>query len=182
MGLPETFLRANGGVFVNEDLADNALVYASVQILKTFARTDAWHTDGGSSLLHGGLTVFGTRRIEVELAEKGCISLAQRPGSFYVGNMCAMKHRVVHEGSVEETFGDGTQSEPVQITVMLRTDVFRCVQARKLNATPGPKDFFDIVNEETAMHLAEQPFRLPTLAEVVAESRGLPEESAASAW
>ena len=81
-----------------------------------------------------------------------------------------MKHRVVHKDSEEGAYRGETDG-PVQIAVMLRSDVFRNARARKANATPGPTELYEIVNEETALHLAEQPFRLPSLAEVVAESR-----------
>ena len=181
--LPRKFLAANGHPFLKEDMADNALVYASIQIMKTDARDDPWHTDGGSSLLHAGLPVFGSRNLEVELIGKeGCISLRQQPGSFYVGNMCAMRHRVVHKDSDEGAYrGETDPFQPVQMAVMLRSDVFRCARARKANATPGPTELFQIVNDETALHLATQTFRLPSLAEVVAESRRLPAKLAGSA-
>ena len=58
----------------------------------------------------------------------------------------------------------------VKIAIMFRTDVFRQSRARKINSTPGPKDLYKIVNEETARHLVEQPFVLPDLAAVVAET------------
>ena len=171
-GLPPEFLESNGEVFMKEDLADNAFVYASVQFMKIAAREDGWHTDGGSSLLHAALTLFGRRTVLISRSSEGCISLPQRPGSFYVGNLCAMNHNVVHGddatgslGKISETF----EHEQVQIAIMLRSDVFRVARARKINATPGPKELFTIVNAETAKHLAEQPFYLPDLAAVLEE-------------
>ena len=68
-------------------------------------------------------------------------------------------------------YGVGPPSEQVQIAVMLRTDVFRGARARKINAKPGPAGLFNIVNTATAKHLAEQPFHLPDLDAVLAESR-----------
>ena len=85
VGLPVDFL-PNVTPFTDEDLSDNAFAYASVQVLKVGEREDGWHTDGGASLLHAGLTIFGSRQLLVKVkGEEGCISLAQRPGSFYVG-------------------------------------------------------------------------------------------------
>ena len=171
-GLPSEFLQANGGVFMEEDFADNAFVYASVQLLKIGEREDGWHTDGGASLLHAGVTLFGSRTLQVKLEDApGCISLPQRPGSFYVGNLCALEHNVAHGEHAAGSYGEGPPSEQVQITVMLRTDVFRAARARRINATPGPTELFRIVNNETARHLAEQPFHLPDLTAVIAESR-----------
>ena len=82
----------NASPFVDEELSDNAFVYASVQVMKVgVPREDTWHTDGGASLLHAGLTILGRRQLHVKLKHPtGCVNLEldQRPGSFYVGNVC----------------------------------------------------------------------------------------------
>ena len=169
-GLPEEYLETNGTVFEEEDMADNALVYASVQLMRVAAREDGWHTDGGCSLLHISATVFGSRSVSVALEPEGCISMAQRPGSIYLGNLCALNHNVVHHERSPGCYGEGGPGEPIQIAVMLRSDVFRAARARKLNATPGPRELFRLVNGATAKHLAEEVFQLPTLADVLSES------------
>ena len=143
-------MQASGVAFMDEDFADNAFVYASVQLLKIGERADGWHTDGGASLLHAAVTVFGSRTLLVKLEDAGCISLPQRPGSFYVGNLCALNHNVVHSAHAAGSYGEGPPSEQVQIAVMLRSDVFRAARARRLNATPGPGELFRTVNSETA--------------------------------
>ena len=171
--LPEEFLATNGIPFVDEDFADNAFVYGSVQLMKVGAREDGWHTDGGASLLHASLTVFGSRAVEVKLDKPDCISLSQEPGSFYVGNMCAMQHNVKHKRQAEGCYGEGPKSQQVQIAVMLRSDVFRKARARKINSTPGHSELYRVVNTETAKHLADFPLYLPDLAAVIAESRGV---------
>ena len=168
-GIPTAFLDSNGGPFLDEDMAENAWVYASVQVLKVGKRIDGWHTDGGASLLHCGLTIFGSRAVEVEFEGGGCISLAQRPGSFYAGNLCAARHCVTHGETSEGCFGDGLASERVGIAVMLRSDVFRDARARRKDAVPGPKELFRVVNAVTARHLAEVPLYLPDIAAVLAE-------------
>ena len=53
---------------------------------------------------------------------------------------------------------------------MFRTDVFRESRARKINSCPGPLELYQIVNNETAKHLAEVPSYLPDLSAVLAES------------
>ena len=169
-GLPSELLAANGAPFMEEDFADNGLVYASVQLMKIGEREDGWHTDGGTSLLHASVTIYGSRTVQVQLEEEaGCISLLQRPGSFYMGNFCAFNHNVTHGAHAAGSYGEGPPSDQVQIAVMLRSDVFRAARARKINATPGPVELFRIVNSETAKHLSEQPFYLPDLAAVMAE-------------
>ena len=37
------------------------------------------------------------------------------------------------------------------------------------NARPGPQSLYDVVNTETAKHIAEVPFDLPDLSDVLAE-------------
>ena len=139
VGLPVDVL-PNAPRFMDEDLSDNAFAYASVQVLKVGEREDGWHTDGGASLLHAGLTIFGSRQLLVKVkGENDCISLAQRPGSFYVGNLCALEHNVAHGASAPGSLGDGPLEKQVQIAVMLRSDLFRQARARKIDSRPGPQ-------------------------------------------
>ena len=168
--LPADILASNGSPFVDEDFADNAFVYATIQLMKIGVREEAWHTDGGASLLHASLTLFGSRAVQMRVGEDSrMISLAQKPGSFYVGNMCAVEHNVKHSAESQGSLGEGC--EQVQIAVMLRTDVFRNARARKINCTPGPGELYRVVNAETAKHLAETPLYMPDLIDVIAESR-----------
>ena len=132
-------------------------------------REDGWHTDGGCSLLHASLAIFGERSVSVNLQEQGCISLPQRPGSFYLGNLVALSHNVVHGAHAPGSFGEGPEAEQVRIAVMLRSDVFRAARARIINATPGPSEFLRIVNGVTANHVADVS-QLPDLSAVVAEA------------
>ena len=142
VGLPVHVL-PNASPFMEEDLSDNAFAYASVQVLKVGKREDGWHTDGGASLLHAGLTIFGSRQLLVKVkGENGCTSLAQRPGSFYVGNLCALEHNVAHGASAPGSLGDGAmpQRKQVQIAVMLRSDLFRQARVRRKDACIGPPE------------------------------------------
>ena len=106
--------------------------------------------------------------MQVRLDGEATRELPQRPGSFYIGNLCAMSHNVVHDGNAEgcHTYAGphSTGTRSAQIAIMLRTDVFRGARARGINSTPGPAELYSVVNEETAKHLAEQPFKLPDLA------------------
>ena len=52
---------------------------------------------------------------------------------------------------------------------MISSDVFRDFTARKINSTPGPAEFFRVVNYTVAQHLADVPVALPDLTEVLAE-------------
>ena len=160
---------------------DNALAYVSTQLMKPGERDDGWHTDGGTSLLHASVTLFGTRELQVRaLGQDGqdrVVTLAQRPGSFYVGNMCALEHNVHHTNDSSRCFEIASASAAtarmpgIQIAVLLTTDVFRRNQARKRNATPGPAELYDVVNHVIATYLAEGPsLQLPDLTAVIAEA------------
>ena len=94
-----------------------------MQFRRVGERKDGWHTDGGASLLHGALTVW--EAVHSKSSRKGgCISLPQKPGSFYVGNLCALEHNVEHCAESAGCYGVGPPSEQAQIAVMLRTDAF----------------------------------------------------------
>jgi serine/threonine protein kinase len=198
-GMPSAICQQNGQPFLQEDFADNAFAYASIQLMQPGARDDGWHTDGGCSLLHASVTLFGTRSVEVKVEGKPQVTLDQEPGSFYVGNLSALEHNVRHHEECKHTFdgaavtakgdgkdlasaatakGDAEDPAPAetakgdqrrQIAVMIRSDVFRNFRARKINSTPGPVEFFRVVNRIVAQHLADVPVALPDLTEVLAE-------------
>ena len=197
--MPEYLYAVNGKPILEEEFADNAFAYASIQVMKPGQRDDGWHTDGGSSLLHASVTLFGTRTVQVRMDGEEEVNLAQEPGSFYVGNLCALEHNVRHHEECKHTFdgaavtakgdgkdlasaatakGDAEDPAPAetakgdqrrQIAVMIRSDVFRNFRARKINSTPGPVEFFRVVNRIVAQHLANVPVALPDLTEVLAE-------------
>ena len=184
---------------MQEGFADNAFAYVSIQLMQPGARDDGWHTDGGCSLLRASVAFFGTRSVEVKVKGKPQVTLDQEPGSFYVGNLSALEHKVRHheeckhtsEGAVVTAKGDGKGlasvatakgdaedparaetakgDQRLQIAVMIRSDVFRELRARKKNSTPGPVEFFHVVNRTVAQHLADVPVAPPDLTEVLAE-------------
>ena len=103
-GMPETIYQKNGQPILQEDFADNAFAYVSIQLMQPGARDDGWHTDGGCSLLHASVTLFGTRSVEVKVEGHPKITLDQEPGSFYVGNLPALEHNVRHHVECNHTF------------------------------------------------------------------------------
>ena len=196
--MPQEIYGKNGQPILEEDFADNAFVYASIQLMQPGERDDGWHTDGGCSLLHASVTIFGTRSVQVKVEGQSQVTLEQEPGSFYVGNLAALEHNVRHHVECKHTFDgaaataklyrklcDGITAERdagnassaataegdqrLQIAVMIRCDVFRDLRARKKNSTPGPAEFFRVVNYAAAQHLADVPVALPDLTEVLAE-------------
>ena len=198
-GMPETIYQKNGQPILQEDFADNAFAYVSIQLMQLGARDDGRHTYGGCSLLHAPVTLFGTRSVDVKVEGKPQVTLDQKPGSFYVGELSALEHNVRHHEECKHTFdgaavtakgdgkdlasaatakGDAEDLAPVetakgdqrlQIAVMILSDVFRHCRARTINSTRGLVELFRVVNYAVAQHLADVPIALPDLTEVLAE-------------
>ena len=171
--MPAEISQKNGRPILEQDFADNAFAYASIQLMEAGERDDGWHTDGGSSLLHASVTLFGTRSVELQEVDGPQVTLDQEPGSFYVGNLCALRHNVHHRKECKHTFGEVAATakggRELQIAAMIRSDVFRECRGRTINSIPGPKEFFSLVNYTVAHHLATVPVALPDLTEVLAE-------------
>ena len=105
--MPKGIYAKNGQPILQEDFADNAFAYASIQLMQPGAREDGWHTDGGCSLLHASVTLFGARSVEVRVIDQPQVTFDQEPGSFYVGNLSALEHNVRHHAECKRTF-DGS--------------------------------------------------------------------------
>ena len=187
--------------------SDTVFAYAILQVMTPGERHDPEHYDGGASLLHGGLTIFGRRGLvlqTVEVADSAApavpsaavagsaapavksdastgseaqskgeewqSTLWQAPGDFYVGNLCAVWHRVRHQDAAKSEplfwVAGGAADGPlgVHITVMMRSDVFSRSRAcgREL---PSRTDVFHVANAIVARRLAREPLVLPTLEE-----------------
>ena len=173
-GCGEKFLGRNGEEFLKECFSDTAWAYLTVQMMLPGARFDPKHIDGGASLLHLGLTIFGSRLLHVWLNEERTLVFEQHPGSIYIGNMCAAEHQVEHfdDARKQELFhptgaGSASEQKAYLIAIMLRSDVFRWSRARKLKGKPTPVDMFDLINKTVAEHVSTVAFVIPDFATVV---------------
>ena len=68
---------------------------------------------------------------QVQFGDSAMETFEQRPGSFYVGNMCAMEHEVVHRSDSRDLY-KGPDGRSYEIALMLRSDVFAASRARKM--------------------------------------------------
>ncbi len=168
-GLPSAFIGQIGADFLLDSFSDTAFAYSTIQVMCPGPKTERRHYNSGASLLHMGLTIFGARDLECWYGAGSRLFL-QRPGSIYVGNMCAVDHRVVHGRSSQCLFGTGNHA--VQIAVMFRSDVFNRDRAHNLGGKPTPTDIFDIVNAVVASHLGAEPLLLPDFASVARRDSG----------
>ena len=94
----------------------------------------------------------------------------QELGSFYIGNICAPRHQVVHlpPRQAEPLHRRSDSDEGVHIAVMLRTAVFAEARARCSLSRASPAEVYDAVNDIVAKNLATRPLRLPTFQECCA--------------
>ena len=61
-GLSSNMVGRNGAEFISECFSETAFAYAVIQIMEPGQRLDPEHFDGGASLLHMGITIFGSRK------------------------------------------------------------------------------------------------------------------------
>ena len=101
--------------------------------------------------------------------------MPQVPGTFYIGNLCAPWHQVVHATgeTVEPLYREEPRGEGIHIAVMLRSDVFRCARARAKGGEPSPVDVYRAINACVAANIGRGGLRLPSLAECI-EAFGQP--------
>jgi hypothetical protein len=131
------------------------------------------HTDGGASVVHGGLTLFGRRLLscwpEGDKDAQPVVELVNGPGTFYLGSLTGPLHRVQHLPAAP---GD-LWHEEYSVTVMLRTALFAWNRAREKNTTPAPVAFFFAMAETVTECFATLPWKLPSLeaAKAVADKR-----------
>ena len=168
-------LRAGMDHLTNEELGKNGLrvrdvhprewmfKFGMLQYMRTGQREDPKHCDGGASLVHMGLSLFGGRTLRWwEKDAEAAHEAPQRPGYFYVSNPGAFEHQVVHYGTpVEEggliEFGD---MGPCKLALQLRCSVFGLNRGTKPPAKPMIA--FKAASSVVASWLRETNFAMPT--------------------
>ena len=181
-------LGLNGQYFLAKEAADWFCRFISLQMLTPAERLDTAHFDGGASVLHLGLTLWGRRRVYLNLADPagGAKSTAdpaageewvvthQRPGSVYLANFCAPYHQVGHEGAddPDELF-HSPSGGTYKVAIMFRTSCFGAARGRTTSTPPGPKKVFAIVSTAVQGALLSNRFRLPTLLECLEQEAQL---------
>ena len=141
------------------------------QRMKTGAgRLDKKHVDGGASIIHLSLSLFGTRKLlfwEKDDVEPHVLIL--REGDVYISSPAAYEHQVLHDddsASGEELLEFGGMG-PVKLAIQLRCDTFASARARAPPASP--KVVHEAASEAVQRWLLEVPLALPTLEEAQAE-------------
>ena len=89
-------------MFQTTDPKDWLNRFAALQVVSATPRKDPLHVDGGASLLHMAITLYGGRRLDFKNTEDGaehpkCRPVDLVPGNVYIGNLCSVGHQVMHE-------------------------------------------------------------------------------------
>ena len=174
--MPVSIIGNNGADFLSDCMSKTAFCYAVVQIMRAGERYDPKHYDGGASLLHMGLSVWGRRTLNCFFQDE-TVSIEQSPGSIYIGNLVTVEHQVKHYAAAEAAplyQPEGRlkkDSKGLLVTVMFRSDVFRHARSRQMKLPPSPADVFQVVNAIVAEQLANFPLRVPRWEEVVARGK-----------
>ena len=183
-----SLLRKALGVLGKEDLVQNGKEimesnpsswinhFVILQFMKPDVRQDEPHFDGGASLLHMGLTLWGRRRLDVSMDDDAStiVSFVLTPGNVYCGNMCAAKHILSHESDHDrsESFDTG-DGQSLKVTAMLRTSLFGAGFGRILIKAPVPKVVYEIANRVVAEYLRDNCLKLPSFADCLAAEQDI---------
>ena len=137
-------------------------------------REDPRHSDGGASLVHLGLSLFGNRSLRIwGHGSAQPQQLDWTRGDVYISNPGAFEHQVVHRDVPEKsTYGDFDKPlpdlldfggmGPCKVAVQLRCSVFK--RNRGTNPPASPIIAFQAASAVVAW-LVEAELRLPSLAE-----------------
>ena len=145
------------------------------------SRRDKRHVDGGASLIHLGLSVFGTRTLEFwEVGREQPHRATQRNGDVYISSPALFEHQVVHG----DGHGDGGASllqfedmGPCKVALQLRCNIFSHNRAAPPPA--GPTEEREAVGRAVQAWLTTGTLLLPTRRDI--EERLLASRSTAAA-
>jgi hypothetical protein len=159
-------IKENGKHLRDSSPADWIMVGGSLQLMKADARSDPVHFDGGASLLHCGLTLFGNRVLHINQAEsKLPLLIRNDPGHIYMGCLAACSHFVQHLGESccddllrIDGFGDA------EVALMLRCGTFKHAFGVSGKSIPKPHVSFRISAGVVGQWLRIVNLYLPTLS------------------
>jgi hypothetical protein len=122
------------------------------------------HQDGGASVCHMSLTLWGRRRVVCDVPGCAAVPVKCLPGTVYISQLTGPHHQAIHEKSAtcELLVLDGHR---LSVAFQFRTALFARNRSRNRNATPSPPAFFQALTSSFAASLAEIPLEFPTLAQ-----------------
>jgi len=124
------------------------------------------HQDGGASVLHLGVTLYGRRVLTCSQGfDLPDVRILNAPGTVYLGSLTGPTHQVTHQEAAEVDMLDVPGLGRCSVTLMARTSLFAYDRARLRGSTPSPYPFFAALARSFREAIAQQPLVLPSLAE-----------------
>ena len=161
----------NGDDFLEMDLSEWFASCGELAIAKPGSQEDGFwaepeHKDGGASVLHLGLTLYGRRalacRRDLGLPD---VIVPNAPGTVYLGQLTGPVHQVSHQEAHESELLEVPGHGRVAVSIMLRTALFPFGRARLRNTTPSPRACFEALARCFREGLAAETLRLPGLSD-----------------
>ena len=129
------------------------------------------HQDGGASVMHVGVTLYGRRRCE---RRQGFglpdVVVPNAPGTVYTGQLTGPTHQVHHEASAAGELLEVPGLGLCGVNVMLRTALFSFNRSRGRATTPSPQVFWEVLVRSLREGFARGEWKLPSLADCIAVS------------
>ena len=157
--LSENDLGENGKQLKREDPQSWINKFVVIQVMLPGVREDEKHFDDGASLFHLSITLFGRRRLDIQLTDAcngDAMSVLFTPGNVYAGNLCAAERQVRHESDDDRSKGYNIDGHAMKVTAILRTSLFAAGHER----TKKSKLVYEKANRVIADHLRDQPLRM----------------------
>ena len=164
--MDESSRGVNGKAFLTEDIHSWAADLGALQLAKPTTRADPLRYDGGASFFHIGLTLWGRRRLVLKQTDGEDVTVQTYPGHIYAGCLCAAEHQVLHEeGSSDQDLLQHETHGPLEVTLMIRSRIFRGTRAPTAAFGPNPKLVWQSANDCVQKSLQEGTWALPSLAD-----------------
>ena len=119
------------------------------------------HQDGGASVVHGSVTLFGCRTLRCHTTDDQVVCTENFPGLVYWGGLTGPRHQVVHKDVEPDLLLHGKYS----VTVQLRTSLFAQSRSRLKDTTPSPVEFFHALASVVRQSFGDLPWSLPSLTQ-----------------
>ena len=147
--------------FLSTPMTTWCLVAGQVHIFREpGALEEPCHHDGGASVLHMGVTLYGRRRVRCFTQDQHgeFEDFEQVPGSVYLGTLTGPLHEVHHDlphSHTETCLGHS-------VSIMIRTSLFPHNRQRAMNRPPD--DILRSLAQTFSEALRDLPWRMPGLA------------------
>ena len=148
---------------------------ASVQLTSKGSWEEPLHFDGGASILHMGLTLWGSRKLvcKTKTVREEAIVLECDPGHVYFAPVTGFQHQVQHTQPPQVDYCNLPGLGEVSVSIMIRTSMFAHSYGRCTKVPPGPHAVFEMCSQAITAWLQHDSLFIPSLRECQASEATL---------